>query len=337
MRTNIPLLGIFIASIAVCFSCKKTGDTLSQNQQAKDSIANITAFTLMNANPQITLTSYSVDIQFPDTVYDASNMVATFTLSPGAKATLNGVEQKSGVTKNNFETPLTYVVTNASGYSKRWQVTTSNNNYTYNWGLGHFLQQSFTNDRSYSWYVNQAATGPFSSINCEPSCATMAAKWADSTFSRTTQEARDYYPQNTGEWSINTIQNYLAAFNFQSQNLFLGNSDVATRDSIKKQLDQHNIVVLQLNIGEIRSYSGICKDPRCDRYYPNYNWDGHAIVAYGYKEVDDEFYFQVMDPWGYGYINQDGTCKGINRFYRYEDIYNACIKADNIALIIYKK
>ncbi|MEO7486992.1 MAG: C39 family peptidase [Ferruginibacter sp.] len=336
MISKIPLLSIFILSIALCISCKKNADTPLKDQTVKDSVAAITAFKLINANPQITLTSYSVEMSFPDTVADVSNRVASFTLSPGATATVNGVEQISGITKNNFDSPLTYVVTNASGYSKHWIVTTSNNNYTDNWGLGYFLQQSFTNERSYSWYVNQANTGAFSNINCAPSCATMAAKWADSTFSRTAQQARDYYPQNTSLWGLSTMYNYLADFNIKSHNLFLGSTELATKDSIKKQLDQGNIVILGLQIGFIRTYSGISKNPRCDRYYPTAG-AGHAILAYGYKEVDNEFYFQVMDPLGLNYTNEDGTSKGVNRYYRAEDIYGACIAHDNIALIVYHK
>lgn len=332
------MVGILIISIVLCFSCKKAVDTTAQNKQIKDTVAEITSFKLVNANPQINLTTYSVNMRFSDSVSNASNLVASFTLSPGAKATIDGVEQISGVTKNDFGAPLTYVVTNSSGYSKRWTATAINNNYTYSWGLGYFLQQSFTNDRSYSWYVNQANTGPYSNINCEPSCVTMAAKWVDSTFSRTAQQARDYYPQSTGEWNMPTMQNYLSVFNIASKNLILGNSEAAMRDSIKEQLDNGNIVILQIQIGSIRTYTGTIKNPRCDLYYAT-SGGGHAIVAYGYKKVDNEFYFQIMDPWGFTYTYPDGSCKGIGRYYRSEDIYGG-ILGDNGsggALVVYHK
>jgi hypothetical protein len=337
VKTNhLLIVGIFITLFLFLLACKKTLNTSSQDIAGKDTVAEITSFKLVNANPQIDLTSYSVKMNFPDSVTDASNLVASFSLSPGATATINGVAQQSGISKNDFGSPLTYVVTNSSGYSKRWTVTSTNNNYTYNWGLGSFLKQSFTNDRSYSWYVNQSYTGAYSSINCEPSCATMAAKWVDFTFSRTAQQARDYYPQNTSDWGLSTVYNYLAAFNIASKNLILGNSEADTRDSIKKQLDYGNIVILQLQIGSIRTYTGACKNPRCDLYYAT-SGGFHAIVAYGYKKVDDEFYFQIMDPWGSNYTYPNGTCKGIGRYYRSKDIYGACKGEDNIALIVYHK
>ena len=336
MSSKNILQCIFIAVTVMCFSCKKSVDNPTQNQPSKDSVANILSFSFKSAHPQINLSTYAVNIRFPDTVSDANNLVANFTLTPGSKATVNHVEQVSGVTKNNFESPLIYVVTNADGVSKSWAVTASNNNYTMKWGMGSFLQQSFSNDRSYSWYYNQTNTGPYSNINCEPSCATMAAKWYDSTFSRTVQQARDYYPINTGVWSLATIFTYLGDFNIPSKGLHLGNSELATRDSIKKQLDLHNIVILELQIGAIRTYYGTSKDPRCDRYYPT-SGAYHAILAYGYKEVDGVFYFQVMDPWGSNYFNDDGTSKGMNRYYRSEDIYNGCREEDNVGLIIPKK
>lgn len=44
-----------------------------------------------------------------------TNLIAIFTLSDGATATINAVEQVSGTTANNFSTPLTYTITSAGG------------------------------------------------------------------------------------------------------------------------------------------------------------------------------------------------------------------------------
>jgi hypothetical protein len=52
-----------------------------------------------------------------------TNLVATFELSDYATATVNGVPQISGVTANNFSSPVTYVVTAAAGNTKNWEVT----------------------------------------------------------------------------------------------------------------------------------------------------------------------------------------------------------------------
>ena len=325
---------IAAAMIVICYACKKSGIEQSSPNAVKDTVADITSFKLESVDPEITLTSYSVNIKFADTITSANNLVAQFTLSPGCEAHINGIIQVSGSTKNNFENALYYEVTNSSGFTKRWLITTTNNDYCHAWALGDFLKQSLSNDRSYTWYFNQSSTGAYSSVNCGPTCATMAIKWADSLFTGLPQNARDYFPNNTGLWGLHTIADYLEVYGVRSKNITLGSTETETKNIIKEQLDQHNILVLQLNTGSIRTYSGPGKDPRCDKYYPEtFN---HFIITYGYKEVGDEFYFQVMDPWGSNYVNMDGTCKGTNRYYRYEDIFKACNAGDNIELIVYK-
>jgi hypothetical protein len=56
------------------------------------------------------------------TATDLTNLVATFTLSAGATATVGGVAQVSGTTANNFTNQLTYEITA--------QDTTTTRNYT---------------------------------------------------------------------------------------------------------------------------------------------------------------------------------------------------------------
>lgn len=56
---------------------------------------------------------------------DRSNLVATFTLSPGATVTVNGTPQTSGVTANDFSSPVEYLVTAGSGTTKTWTVYVS--------------------------------------------------------------------------------------------------------------------------------------------------------------------------------------------------------------------
>jgi len=140
MRALFNIKIISIAAVIFCYSCNKSGEgPASQSLQIKDTVADITSFALNGVNPEIMLTSYSVNIIFADTVTNANNLVANFTLSPGAQATINGVKQVSGITKNDFGSVLFYTVINSDGFSKRWIVTTSNNDYCKKWGLGIFL------------------------------------------------------------------------------------------------------------------------------------------------------------------------------------------------------
>ncbi|MCL2041084.1 MAG: DUF5018 domain-containing protein [Bacteroidales bacterium] len=56
--------------------------------------------------------------------FDLTAVKPTFTLSPNATVTVNGVPQTSGVTTNNFATPLDYYVTSGDGSNtKKWTVT----------------------------------------------------------------------------------------------------------------------------------------------------------------------------------------------------------------------
>jgi predicted outer membrane repeat protein len=53
-----------------------------------------------------------------------TDLVATFTLSDGATATVGGVNQQSGVTANDFTSPVTYVVTAEDGVTAQdWVIT----------------------------------------------------------------------------------------------------------------------------------------------------------------------------------------------------------------------
>jgi hypothetical protein len=54
---------------------------------------------------------------------DLTNLIASFTLSPNATATVNGVTQNSGSTANNFSSVVTYLVTAGDGITtKLWNV-----------------------------------------------------------------------------------------------------------------------------------------------------------------------------------------------------------------------
>jgi len=54
---------------------------------------------------------------------DVSSLVATFTLSDFANASVGGVVQESGVTPNDFTNPVVYTVTAEAGNTQNWTVT----------------------------------------------------------------------------------------------------------------------------------------------------------------------------------------------------------------------
>ena len=318
-------------------SCSKPQAQPSPRPVITDSVADITSFAIVGMNPDISITPYSISIRFASSTSNVRSLTPSFTLSPGTEATVNGIKQVSEVTKNNFNASFYYTVTNAQRISKRWTVTSTNNDYSQNWALGNFVKQSISNDRPYKWYYNQAGTGKYATINCAPTCATMAMKWADSSYTGTVQDARDYFPQNTGLWGMGTIATFLTDHGCHYKSVNLGGNAEKTRNILKAQLDGGHILIIIYAMASIRSYVGTAPDPRVDRYYPEGDGFNHCLVIFGYKQVDDEFYFQVNDPWCWSYYNKEGTLCGNGRFYRYEDIFNGCINLNNNTLIISKK
>jgi len=92
---------------------------------------------------------------------------SVFALSPGSIVQVNGLEQESGVTVNDFEQDVRYTVF-ATDHRTRQDRTiqASNNMYTVSWGPGHFINCSFSEVRNYNWYIDQGTSGDFAGINC---------------------------------------------------------------------------------------------------------------------------------------------------------------------------
>lgn len=76
--------------------------------------AKITSITIPNQKGHTTIYNLQIII-LQETGGDLSNIIASFNLSLGAKAYVNGVEQKSGITANNFKNPVFYSVVSGDG------------------------------------------------------------------------------------------------------------------------------------------------------------------------------------------------------------------------------
>jgi len=57
----------------------------------------------------------------------------------------------------------------------------------------------------------------------------------------------------------------------------------------------------------------------------------------GYRNVDGETFFEAYDPYSFGSVNSDYSLKGQNRYYRYEDLAEACLPWWNFAFVIASK
>ena len=275
-------------------------------------------------------------VRVPDSIVSGNQLIADFTISSGASSTVNGILQQSGITKNDFEQDLNYTITAADQHTNQiWTVQATNNDYSIPWGLGHFINHSYSEDRTYNWYIDQATSGAYALLNCGPTSVTMAIKWADSTFTKTAEDARQTYETGGGWWFTNDIDDYLSNYSIPHAIIGLSDNSDSTQAILTHQLDHSQIIILCLDMNYVRASS----DPgfRVDKFYPTTPGWGHFIVLKGYQKVDGELFFEAYDPYSFGLENADNTLKGMNRFYRYEDLASACLPWWNFAFIIARK
>ncbi len=197
-------------------------------------------------------------------------------------------------------------------------------------GLGVNLKYAHCNNVNYDWYLDQMNTGIYSYVNCGPTSVTMALKWVDSDFDKTGEDARNTYRSSGGWWYTDDIINYL---NRYSANNFTIN--ITHIDSVKSQIDIGNIAILCLDMYYIRFQS--IPSWHIDKFYPTSNkgW-GHFIIIKGYKVVDHITYYEVYDPFSMGDRYSDHTLKGMDRYYRSEDLNRAVLYWWKYAIIVTK-
>lgn len=92
----------------------------------------ITSFSLpgQSGAPTIDSANKVITVTFTASA-DLSALPASFTLSDGAAAAVNGVGQTSGTTKNNFRFPVAYTVTAEDGTSSTWTINVTSSTRQY--------------------------------------------------------------------------------------------------------------------------------------------------------------------------------------------------------------
>jgi hypothetical protein len=161
----------------------------------------------------------------------------------------------------------------------------------------------------------------------------MSIKWVDSLYTKTPEALRNEIKPNGGDWADSDMNKCMAQSGVSFKEIVLGNGEDSTRDILANQLDSGRIIILMLNMSRIRQNSvGI--NSRVDGYGTS---GGHFLVVKGYRQLDNEFYFEVYDPAHGGYAYTDGTPIGKNRYYRFEDIYNATSTWGNLGWVVSSK
>ena len=187
------------------------------------------------------------------------------------------------------------------------------------YGIGRNTTAEKSNNVTHSWYIDQATTGRYANGNCGPTCATMAAKWYNSSFARSVEEARNTI-RPTGEWwYTNDVSNYLK--NNHTGNFY---ADLNQASDLKSRIDNGHIVILCLDMYYVRELTGGKPDWHIDKFYHNNAPKvGHFIIVKGYRIVDGVLWFEVYDPASSGRKYSNGGLKGLDRYYRAEDIMRA--------------
>jgi len=336
MRQSQLLLCLLCILLTAVFSCKKSDNGKpSAPTSTKSNAASLLSYSIngVTADVKIVDKDHQVFVRFPDSLVNASQIAASFTLSKGATATYNGFTQVSGQTKNDYAGNIYLEITAEDGVTRQvYNIIATNNDYSYPWGLGNIVQKAVSNNRNYNWYIGQANTGPYSNSNCGPSATSMAIKWYDSTFNHTPEEARDSIPVAGDLWYNATITNYMRNYSVNYYEFTLTDTVEPSSNTLKKQLDLGRIVLMDIMTSTLR-YSSI-DTGHVDRYY---DWGaGHCIIVKGYRVVDYQTFFEVYDPWNFEFYS-NGSPKGKDRFYRAEELIKASwIQGDNSWAIIPK-
>ncbi len=115
-----------VVAIAICFATVTMFSACDPDDpEPSDNGADITAFTFagINGTAVIDKDALTVTATANETV-DLTSIAATFTLSNGATAKVNGVPQVSGTTVNDFSGTVTYIVTSSDGrLTNIWNVS----------------------------------------------------------------------------------------------------------------------------------------------------------------------------------------------------------------------
>lgn len=195
-------------------------------------------------------------------------------------------------------------------------------------GLGYVLNKEHSNNVDYKWYIDQGDTGKYSLVNCAPSVVTMALKWCDENFDKTTVDARNRYPWDGLEWHTSIMFRYLNDYKAKNYAVSPVNTSV-----IVDELEAGHIIILCMDMYNITD--AICERWRVGKFYKKeVAGGGHAILVKGYKKVDGKFFYEVYDPWSLGRRYADGTFKGEDRYYLSQEVDFACNRYWNYALII---
>ncbi|MDR1973833.1 MAG: hypothetical protein LBQ31_04070 [Bacteroidales bacterium] len=149
--STVAIVACLAVTVAVFVSCDKKDDSIKDDpiDEGTEQDANIVAFTFDGIDGRATIDKAALTVtaragRAGDEV-DLTELVANFTLSVNATATVGGKAQVSGQTANNFTSPVTYRVTSGDGATTNdWTVTVTGTEGPA--GESDFTRRSFANN-----------------------------------------------------------------------------------------------------------------------------------------------------------------------------------------------
>lgn len=190
------------------------------------------------------------------------------------------------------------------------------------WGLGTKVTRSVSNDREYSWYVDQMTTGRNDIKNCGPSVVAMASKWQDKNSTLKTRDIVDkYIPEGT---SFAGVYQYTLYTWLKENNVIISSISEITEESLISELDKGNILIVGLDMKDIKYNPNTTQ--RVGEYFDFsmvYGKVSHYVIVKGYNEVDNTMYFETYDPFSASQTYSDGQIIGKDRYYASDEFIKA--------------
>jgi hypothetical protein len=256
-----------------------------------------------------------ITVIVPDSINQHA-LTVNVTLASEVTAVLNNISINSSAVYD-FTKPVMLTVTSANKQRSTSFTIAIETEMQYI-GIDGTLIAKKSLNKNYNYYFDQMDGSEYQSINCAPTVATMAIKWADPTFTGTPAYARSQIPLGGQLWESTDIKIYLNENNVNTAVDTLKNID----SLVKTNIDNNQLIVFCLYIG-IVPLNDISWQ-HVSRFYYATGDAVHCILVKGYLQTSKTFYLEVYDPLSnneyYTGLDYD-QIKGKDRYYRDSDVY----------------
>ena len=330
MKTKLSIL-LVLACLLQVYSCKKEQQPKVQPPVYQPTLNDgIVSFSINGQLLQsiVDTTTEEINAVVPLT-YNKQKLTMNFTLTSQASATINNQPVSSGdIVDLSKPVVLKLTSTDQKRTSSFKVIVQTDLEY---FGLVGAITAQKSLNRNYNFYFDEFDNSPFASINCGPAVCTMALKWADSTFNKTTASARTVIKPDGGWWDTGDISAYLSINGISSTTDTLINID----SLVKTSIDNNNPVIFCLDMFYV-PYNEIGYQHTSKFYMTSAPAWGHFLLVKGYKQIGNTFYLETYDPYSDGehYTAISNNFRGQDRYYIDADIKIAASKWWAYAIVV---